>query len=306
MTTEPALQFRWEWEDAPSVRSPELRATWARLEVWVADECVSRVEDVQSESARRSIHVPLYPLAEWIAYNWWLLRADGRPASLLVRTGSAARPRSRARDLLRRHSLRAAGDGFSWPDLVFVPEGSSTRLVWHPDRELPAGHFVRFLSRGDKYLPAVEVERELSSLVESVLTRLSEQGVTATVLADEWAVIQRTDPEEEAFCLAAARLGLDPYAEIEDIADQVLRASSELGEDILEDFLNAVDPTHIAAALEWITEVRGMVAHGGAPIEETAWLRRQVRRQRPTSVGGHRPWEIGWRQAREVTYKKTK
>ncbi len=298
--SEPVLQFRWEWEDAPSVRSPELRATWARLEVWVGGDCVSRVEDVQSESARRSIYVPLYPLAEWIAYNWWLLRADGRPSSLLVRPGAIARFHSRARELLRRHSLRAAGDGFSWPDLVFVPEGASTRLVWHPDRELPEGHLVRFLSRGDAYLPGVEVQRELSSLVEAVLTRLSEQGVTPTVLADEWAEIQRTDPEEEAFCLAAARLGLDPYAETEDVADQVLRASSELGEDIAEDFLNAVDPTRIAAALEWIVDARGVVSRAGAPIEATAWLRQQVRRQGRANDRGDRPWEIGWRQAREV------
>ncbi len=75
------LSLRSEWQDAPGVRAAELRATWARLEIWAGDTCVTRVED-ESPSERRSIFVPLYPLAEWIAYNWWFLRAHGRPARM--------------------------------------------------------------------------------------------------------------------------------------------------------------------------------------------------------------------------------
>jgi hypothetical protein len=43
------------------------------------------VEDVGSTSSRRSVYVPLYPLAEWIAFNWWLLAANTRPATILAR-----------------------------------------------------------------------------------------------------------------------------------------------------------------------------------------------------------------------------
>ncbi len=55
------------------------RVTWARLEIHIGGECVALVEDQESRSSRRAIYCPLYPLAEWVAYNWWFLRADSRP-----------------------------------------------------------------------------------------------------------------------------------------------------------------------------------------------------------------------------------
>ncbi|MCA2186306.1 hypothetical protein [Nonomuraea cavernae] len=52
----------------------ELRQTWARIEISVGAEYVTLLEDLESGSSRRSIYCPLYPLAEWAAYNWWSLR----------------------------------------------------------------------------------------------------------------------------------------------------------------------------------------------------------------------------------------
>jgi hypothetical protein len=68
-TTSPAVRFEYEWEPAEDVRSAEFASTWARLEMWVGDRCVTQVEDAASRSARRSIYCPLYPLAEWIAFG---------------------------------------------------------------------------------------------------------------------------------------------------------------------------------------------------------------------------------------------
>src|SRR5438309_2067187 len=121
MTSGPELRFEWEWEPAPAVKAPELRATWSRLELRVGDQCVTRVEDRESDSSRRSIFVPLYPLAEWIAYNWWLLKADARPQVHLTRRRSSGRAAPDAASRFRRHTMREAGDGFLWPDLWIVP-----------------------------------------------------------------------------------------------------------------------------------------------------------------------------------------
>lgn len=110
----PALRFDVEWDAAPAVRSDELRATWARFELWVDEECVTRVEHVQTRSARRSLYGSLYPLAEWIAYNWWFLKAHSRPASLPIRTWSYGRLAGNQPSLYRwleHHNARAAG----WP-----------------------------------------------------------------------------------------------------------------------------------------------------------------------------------------------
>jgi hypothetical protein len=131
MDGHPELNVRWEWESAPLVRAPEHQATWARLEIWVGPDCVTLVEDRESQSSRHAIYCPLYPLAEWIAYNWWFLRADARPTPQLTRMGQRViESKTGPRGSLNRHRLQSAGDGFSWPKLLLVPEGQSTRAAW--------------------------------------------------------------------------------------------------------------------------------------------------------------------------------
>jgi hypothetical protein len=282
MKTDPGSIFSWEWESAPSVRAPELRATWARLEMSVGSDHVTLVEDRESGSARRSIHVPLYPVAEWVAYNWWLLKADSRPTQ-----GH------------RRHSLRSAGDGFSWPDLLIVPEGRSTRLTWRRDSDVQPGRTVRFIGEGQAWLDSAVVEHALALLVESVLTRLAEQGVTDTALSREWSVVRQADVEEVEFCMAAARLGLDPYSEALDIQDQILRVADELSGSVYDDFLDAVSPRLIAEGLEWISRGVAAVRQSTTALNESIErLKGEARRQLVTN--GHRPWELGYEQASQV------
>ena len=135
MTTVPELEIRWEWEASPSVRAPEHRATWARIEISVGSDYVTLVEDRESGSSRRSIYCPLYPIAEWAAYNWWFLRADARPArSLGLHTPGSYDTRQ-----FRRHCLRASGNGFLWPNLMVIPEGEHTHLIWHEDQRPSSG-----------------------------------------------------------------------------------------------------------------------------------------------------------------------
>jgi hypothetical protein len=292
MQADTEFSFLWEWESAPGVRSPELAATWARLEIWVGGDCVTRVED-QDRNARRSIYVPLYPLAEWIAYNWWTLRADARPTLHLTNR----RARFEGARRLQRHRLRSAGDGFCWPDLVLIPEGASTRLAWRPDRDASVDRPIRFISQGESFVAGSRVAHELSTLVEGVVTRLAEQGIVQSTLSTEWEAVKQTEPEEEEFCLAAARLGLDPYAEADEFQDEILRVSEHLRGSIFEDFLNAVSPRRIGSGLQWIADAQGIIeGHQGRPNDVIGRLRREVG-STPVARSPERPWEAGWRQA---------
>lgn len=312
MTSEQELKVTWEWEPAESVRTPEHRATWARLEIKVDSDVVTLVEDRGSGSSRRSIYCPLYPLAEWVAYNWWFLQADTRPSSFLgqdnVPTVSASRPLPAI--LREHHSIRSSGDGFAWPDLLIVPDNEETRLVWGSGGSQPSRWPVRFLTRGDVRLRSEQVQKELELLVTETLTRLAEQGVTGTVLEKEWAAIQQTDSEEAEYCRAAARLGLDPYSDAESYEQDIVHAAQTLSGPILEDFLNAVNPVHIGKALAWVSSLRHEIEGRQTPrgskdlpisavdlgvIQEL----RKVARQRLSSAP-IRPWDIGYDQARIV------
>jgi IrrE N-terminal-like domain len=293
------FRIEWEWEPAPSVKTPEHRATWARIEMTVGQEHVTLVEDRDSSSSRRSIYCPLYPLAEWIAYNWWLLQANSRPAiPLEVLRGGFDTWWNSDRDGVRRHCLRSAGDGFLWPNLLIVPEGSETLLRWSPDPTQSLGRGIRYLSHGYKFIASATVSRVLAGVVESVIARLHDQGIADVPLFDEWDTIQQADEDEVQFCLAAARLGLDPYSEAELFEEALVRAGQELSGALLEDFLNAVDPHKIDAGLNWLSAARKSVSESVGGQELLVQLREVVRGN--GSSQGRLPWQVGWEQARHL------
>jgi len=304
MDAHPGLNFRWEWEPGDGVRAAEHQVTWARLEIWVGSDCLTLVEDRETQSSRRSIYCSMYPLAEWIAYNWWFLRADARPIPEFTRPRtnlSIVGPQSNERGRLNRHGLQSAGDGFAWPYLLIMPQGKSTRLLWRRDQAVSPGRPVRFLSQGEAVLDNQEVEQTLAALVEAVLTRLREQGVTDTFLEKEWSEVLRIekDEEEKEFCLAAARLGLDPFSEASEVESEILRAAEELSGDVFGDFLDAVSPQNIGTGLHWISRAKRLIHKSASQASPTiSELRRETRRG--NEARGSRPWEVGWRQASEV------
>lgn len=311
MTGSQELKIRWEWDSAAQARALEHRATWARIEIKAGSDFITLAEDRESGSSRRSIYCPLYPLAEWIAYNWWFLQADTRPSSFLSQDlGPVVRASQTLPRVLReRHSIAASGDGFAWPDLVIVPDGSETRLVWGGDRTRSSNLPIRFLTYGDCRVESELVMHEFELLVSETLTRLSEQGVTGTVLENEWAAIQQTGPEEAEYCRAAARLGLDPYSGAEPYEKEIIRAAETLSGEVLTDFLNAVNPDHIESALTWLSSGRSTIER--RPSEIDAALSEsdapgvavvpELRAAHRASLSAEdAPWDVGYQQARIV------
>lgn len=310
MTAEQELRITWEWEPAESIRTREHRATWARIEIRAGSDFVTLVEDRESGSSRRSIYCPLYPLAEWVAYNWWFLQAGTRPSRFLAQDDLRypLPQHSLPASLREHHSIRASGDGFSWPDLLIVPDDSETRLVWGNGRPDPSNWPIRFLTRGDFRVRREQVQRELQLVVTETLTRLSEQGVTGTVLEKEWEAIQRTDADEAEYCLAAARLGLDPYSDAEPYEEDIIRAAGILHGDLLTDFLNAVSPDHIGRGLTWISSLRPALEERDVTVEpDTGLLERlhATARRAGSHASTTRPWDAGYDQARFVREQMT-
>lgn len=301
MIREGELKFRFDWEPAPGVRAPELRATWARLEIWVGDECVTQVEDIDSQNVRRSVYVPLYPLAEWIAYNWWFLKAHSRPASLLGDLRSLASSQGRRAALsgmLEHHNLRAVGDGFLWPNLTIVPEGTHTRLAWYPDDGATPERPLKYIRGGEAWIHSESLELSLARFVDDVGTRLTEQEVIETSLQKEWAALRVTDAEEAAFCIAAARLGLDPYSDALDLQDSLERATAVLEPSLVDDFFDAVNPERLPSGIDWVVNSTRRInerAPGGTDGED---LRAAVEAMPAGSTA--KPWDLGYGQAVRV------
>lgn len=285
-----------DWESAPGVATPEFRATWALLSIRIGSQAITAVED--SEGAyRRSVHTSAYPLAEWIAFNWWSLKAELRPSALPVPVWKWSNVRNQ--EWLRRHNVRGAGAGMPWPDLTFVSEGNATRAVWHSGPGL-AGQPVTFLSNGEAYLRTSHYIDELTHFVDLVVDRLQEAKVYDTPLAKEWLALRATNDDEAAFACAAARLGLDPYSMPEDAQENLISISERLDPLLMDEFLDSADPEHLGVALDWLQQARRRAA--SLTISESAeaapnWRNYWTGHDAPVD---NIPWKRGYAAAREL------
>ncbi len=195
---------------------------------------------------------------------------------------------------LTHHNLRAIGEGFPWPDLTMIPMKETTIVAWQRDRNFLPGWKVRFLSTGRAEVDRQALEECLVAFVDAVLTRLDEQHVRETPLAEEWRALQGLDPDEVEFCTAAARLGLDPLAAPPDVADLILQSAAQLSPSLLDDFLDAATPGRLRDEADWVN------AHWRSIIESD-----RSTDPLPTLSNGERPlhgpaWEWGIRDAREL------
>ena len=309
----------WNTESvSDQMAAPELAATVARLEIRVGSRWPTIVEESRNGSIRRSINVSLYPLAEWIVFSWWTLLHSGRSG------GSLPNERSQWTSP-RRNNMRAAGDGFIWPNLSIHPESGLIRIEWSADAALLPGRDVRFLTNGSDLLDFALVQESFTDLVESVITRLNEAGVGESTLQKEWTALRELSTDEAEFCQVCGRLGLDPFSEGVDLATAIERVYDELPESIVADFFDAANPERLLENADWVSKADAKallpkrspstrmatpraveasmsdtrVAFHSVPVIGQDFLS-AIRTTRWSDSDPRRPFEIGYEQARRV------
>lgn len=177
-----------------------------------------------------------------------------------------------------------------------MPEGTRTRLSWSRDRDFTDGSSIKYLTQGDFLVESTELQFTLAGFVTAVIDRLVDLDIKDTPLQDEWLSIQKTDSDERAFCLAAARLGLDPYSDAEQYESQIVAAARELPSSILDYFYDAVSPSNIADALGWVTASLLEVLKSDGELDQSVVDVRDTLR-RASILRHDAPWTAGWRQA---------
>jgi hypothetical protein len=295
-----SFNFRIEWLEAPGVTTPELAATWARYEIQLDDRYATQVETADG-TFRRGVYGSLYPLAYWIATNWWLITSHLRPSA--VDTYYWTWQNVRTYPWLRQHNFRGAGDGMAWPDLTIVPEGAITRIVWSQDydRRLTP---IRFASDGSCIVRADEFQKELATIVGHVLERLTDAGLPKTPLAEEWHEIAKTDEEEKAFSQTAARMGLDPYSVSDDTADAIVNMAESLPAEIVDDFFDSADVTALADAASWARRAISVAERAAGKASRTLRTISQAVSVDTAFLSdpsdAERPWMLGYAMARQL------
>ncbi len=281
------MLLEYDWEPAEGVKTPELRATWARLKMVVDGHVVTQVSDASSRSVRPILYLPLYPLAEWIVSHWFALFCE-----------SEVPGKADPRDFRRRHALRFASEGFALPDLEIVPEGRSIRMAWEP-LSLPSMG-LEFQTSGEARVGRDELKSVLCQFLDTVVCRLeADDGAPRTFLQSEWEAIKALDSEEVEFCEAAASLGLDPFSLDKRREEELLEVGNSVPGELREDFFSAALPDNLRAHLEWVSEALNKAVRQSGAADALPGLRRHA--QSSFSAGySSAPWNYGYECARSL------
>lgn len=277
------ISFDFEWLDPGGAQAEELRATWASLTIRVADLPLTGMLDLRNRSYRTHVFLPLFPLAEWIANNWWFVSEEvGKPETVATT------------EFDRRHNIRWAREGFALPSLRFVSVGEQIELQWQPLDVHDAG--VRFINVGQTSVAAGKVLAALSQFVEAVVTRLDDHGIHETSLHAEWKAIQEADHAERRFCAAAGRLGVDPYALDDDVTDAILACEGQIIPELLADFLSLASLDELAKQAESLANATRAISDDRDDLDALS----PVRNLAPTLRQNVNPWQTGYEYAREL------
>ncbi|HEX5715833.1 MAG TPA: ImmA/IrrE family metallo-endopeptidase [Thermoanaerobaculia bacterium] len=282
-----SLNLEFEWLTPEGIRGPELRATWASLEIRLADAPVTFI-DHSSRSVRSNLFLPLYPLAEWIATHWWFLFYE-------VETPG----RSTSDRYDKRHNIRYGAEGYAVPSLTIQPLGEQIKLEW--SRSFLHAQRIEFIVSGTSFVSSSELQYTLSAFVSAAIKRLHEYGIEGSLLEQEWSSIQGVDSEESEFCATAAALGLDPYSLNDPEQQEILTVSEQMPPSLLRDFFAVADLDALRNQAQQVLKALDASRENRANLESIKSLRNELDGVRLLSQGS--PWVQGYRFAHEVRRK---
>ena len=261
----------------------ELAVTNNFLSILVRGEIISDVLHQANKSTANGVYLPLYPVAEWIAANWWRLLYECN--------------RQRGNEDFRYcHNLSFAGEGYFLPNLSFFPETDVVYLEWEK-RSINNGD-LQFLGQGQAKIPFDDIQKEFASFIQIVIGRLETLGIQDTLLQKDWEAIQKAnnDQEEKDFCIACAQLGIDPYAVTEEQAQRIIDSHEILSKNVdVNEFFNTVSMKNITESTEWLAKL----SNDKSIKKKANAFFREIKEKIP-GFKDYQPWKRGYKEAQWV------
>jgi hypothetical protein len=231
------------WLDSDLGDSAE-RATYTRLKITAGNATITKAFSKRGGGETDSLNVPIFPLADYIARQWWPLLYE--PIRAQAQKGFAG-----------RHRLDLPMHGYIFPALGLCSSGDDAVLVdWAViENEHSPLKFLTQPPREPLQISRDNIEPELMDLVESAIDRLRTDSQARSTLDDNWNRVRETleRPDQINYCMAAGRLGVDPYDPDGIDVGQFVR---DLPEDLFNDITEASDLSRIADTTKWAAEVR--------------------------------------------------
>jgi len=225
------------WLDASS-DDAEARAI-TRLRISVRGEQITRNKTNRAGIESEAINTSLLPLAEFLANNWWPLLYEPLRPSL--------------DDGFRiRHRLDSGMRGYAFPPIALWSAGEQAIVADWAAFSNPFSTVSFLAPQPDEpvQLKRSGVEDDLADLIEMVLERTSGSSKS---LAEAWERVSQSisEADERAYCIAAGRLGLDPY---DPDAPDLGQWADGISDALFGDVSEIVDVCELEAAAEWVRE----------------------------------------------------
>ena len=205
--------------------SDEERATFGMFVMAANGRPLTAGMDAAEDALKSGPYVSGYPVAEWLAWNWWRLRWElGRPA---------------AESAMRRwdfaHRMSTIGEGYAWPDIAIFSDGQQSFFVSGRSLRPDAAMFRYIDASRREAVTAESLEAAVDEFVGDILTRLDERELRCTNLHRLWKDLtaEREDPELARFRRLEAQLGYDPDEADEDDILGRLNDAGAIGEEAL-------------------------------------------------------------------------
>ncbi len=250
-----SLKIECEWWGPSADESEVMQACRAAIGIHVGDHSLTRLEDSWAASIRTRMNGNAYTLARWFAGNWWRLRWEPETPSSQIDV-----------DWRMSHSMGSAGDGFSWPGILFASDGDSIAIASRVSRGPVMGP-VRYLTDLSTRISAGEFEREVDTFLSLVLSRLHAKGCANNELAELWEEVrnERNDPALASLRRMEAICGYDPDEAPDELMHLLLEDSFKLGKHAIEEV--AAHARHqtqeVLGAIDKLKETKGTPHPGG-------------------------------------------
>lgn len=277
------LSFELEWDNADGVQGIELQSTWSTLRISLNETLISQLVDHKSGSLKDYINLPAYPLAEWIAMNWWFLIYEPYTPS-----------KYNYREYQSRHDIKYARHGYALPGLTFYPTERNAVLKWTAqDLQL---HKVQFVNSGESTITKEELIDCLGGFVDKTIRRLEAKEIHDTLLQQEWDAIQTLTGDERVFCETASLLGLDPFSIAPEKASEIAQVSEALPREVVLDFFSSCNSSTIDKDAKGALSAIKRIQNDKSVAKSLISINTRIRKRKNTGY----PWIDGYEAAKAL------
>ncbi len=270
------LSISWQWLSSIH-ESPEVRETGAKLKITLGREVLTRNVDEWSRTVSDDVRLSAYPLALWLASNWWRLRWEPLPSGYPTLSWRMS------------HEVAAAGYGYVWPRVLIASDGEAVQVWAAPSAEGEPSP-VNYLTGAHGVVLADDFENSVDSFLSGVIARLGAVGLADTALQSLVAELaeERADADLAAYRRLEAIAGFDAGEGPAGVLDQLEALIPQAGLNAAQEIATLCASARSEQVLADAVRIAGEGGLRAKPTEVVAGaaLRAGVDRYAPAWVRG--------------------